>query len=118
MIDLNLHECFFVAVFGYVVAGLLMRPGFLLYWHYNRLDKWVNGGSYFGRKAISSTYEPIKWRDWVSKPLGMCSLCSSGQIALWYGLSTIGEVWQLPFFVSMVIFIVHTIQTFESYAKR
>lgn len=57
-----------IGVFGHVVATIVVQPGALLdrYWH------WLD--------ALHQR------RPKLAKPLGYCSLCFAGQVALWWQL--------------------------------
>ena len=69
---LSLTEFFFAVQAGLlaVVGALLMRPGHLL----NPYYRWLEKRSILG------------WPDYITKPLGMCGTCFSGQVGLWLGL--------------------------------
>lgn len=60
-----LEFCFFAASFAYIFSSVLTLPGEILGKYGEFLER-VNAA-----------------RPWLAKPLGYCSRCFSGQVALW-----------------------------------
>jgi hypothetical protein len=95
-----------VAICGYTITVLLMEERGLLGWYM----RWISGF-------------PV----WLYKPLGGCTLCFTGQLALWgflmldFGQSGIFPLlWGYPvlnhvIFVLMAIFFTHLILQSEQY---
>lgn len=61
-----------LAVVAYVFCCILMSEGMLFEWYSDLLDDLERAN----KKAT-----------WITKPLGNCNLCFSGQLALWTSLS-------------------------------
>ncbi len=76
------------SIVGFVWAEILTQPGHIFNWLFNYIDK--------------------NFQTWISKPLGGCALCVTGQIALWTGVYIFRQDYN-PFqhiaFISSSIFI-------------
>ncbi len=81
---LSVHELFAasqIAVFGYTVFVIMTEPGKIFSFHKQRLEWFECGGNYF-KPPLS--YTKVPWRCLISKPLGSCEVCATGQLSLWF----------------------------------
>lgn len=91
------------AVLAWVVWAVLMEPGMLLDW-------WERFVYRLDDKGVQ----------WLSKPLGVCGVCFSGQVGLWFYLIAYGNVWRLSdhiAFMAQTIFFFLIIKGFGTWAK-
>lgn len=71
---LTFAELFFafqIGALAYVLTCVLMQQDYLLEWYFDLLVDLEQDG---------------KAGKWLSKPLGLCEVCTAGQIALWVWL--------------------------------
>lgn len=89
MIAINIiYYSIVISIISVVYVMILQQPGMLLDWWNNILNKMP---------------------DWISKPLGTCEYCFSGQVALW-GYLFIWNNWiEWVFFTALTIFLTHII---------
>ena len=100
-----LASAFIGVVYATVVAG-----------ESSPLDPWFD--------FLNRWHDQGGWRAWVAKPLGACSKCTSGHIALW-GFSAI-EPWALSFHsfflhalaASAAVIFAHALATYYAWSKN
>ena len=89
----------FIGITAWVFSMILLDPDMIFGWYGKFLDKLPA---------------------WLSKPLGKCEYCLSGQLSLWYYLFNDYSQYNLIthiFFVSLSIFTVEVINVFV-YGKK
>ena len=94
---------FEVAIVGVVFTTVLMEPGEVFGFYRRLLEKLAYKEGDYGKKTFFGKV--------FSKPLGLCSVCFSGQLALWSGFYFVdytslseGIITHI-IFISLVIFL-------------
>lgn len=98
MLTPDIFTCACLAVTAWVFSEYLTRPGMIFSFWGNLLERLHQAGN-----------------DWLAKPLGWCSICFSGQLALWHYIFRAKQyaVDEAVFFVSGAIFFTIAIQSFH-----
>jgi hypothetical protein len=81
-----IFRAFLVASIGYVFTHVLITYGNVLHFYSKLLEK-------------------IKY-EFVRKPLGECTLCFTGQLALWSGLCMFDYIYIIPFICTSILFVI------------
>lgn len=85
-----------IAILCIVITDVLMAPGMILGWYEVLL--------------INLAAKNRRW-EWLTKPLGLCVYCLTGQVALWFYLiyhwNSYRPLWHV-FFIATAIFITKT----------
>ncbi len=80
---ITLQEILFalqLSVLGYVITCVLMAQDYLLEWYDDLLI------------AVENKYKHLKY---LTKPLGRCETCFTGQLALWVWIKIKAPIWAL-----------------------
>lgn len=93
---LNYEMLILISIFAWVFTNILIEPDMIFGKYPILLEKYIK-------------------KDFLMKPLGMCSYCFGGQIALWYSLFNYESIHVLIFNVVCVILTIKILNLLNNY---